>query len=159
MVVRGGVSEKTGSRGVPASHGGSGDGEGEKGTRWIGTPTEADAELAVVQDGADGARKVACVGATDGAGSAACVVARGHLRRRRRLGRPTHEELAQESQLLVDSSDGGTVVEKHPRHLELVEGAGERGRRAWRRVEPARRGGLHGRRGGDRRRRGDDERH
>jgi hypothetical protein len=43
----------------------------------------------------------------------------------------------------VDSSDGGALVEKHPRHLELVEGAGERGRRAWRRVEPARRGGLH----------------
>jgi hypothetical protein len=62
---------------VPASHGGSGDGEGGKGTRWIGTPAEADAASEVVQDGADGARKAACVGATYGAGSAACVVARG----------------------------------------------------------------------------------
>jgi hypothetical protein len=38
--------------------------------------------------------------------------------RRRRLGRSAHKELAQERQLLVDSSDGGAVVEKHPRHLE-----------------------------------------
>jgi hypothetical protein len=62
---------------VPASHGGSGDGEGGKGTRWIGTPAKADTVSEVVQDGADGARKAACVGATDDAGSAACVVARG----------------------------------------------------------------------------------
>jgi hypothetical protein len=74
ITVRGGGNEKTGSEGVSASHGGSGDGEGGKGTRWIGTPAEADAASEVVQDGA---RKADCVGATDGAGSAACVVVRG----------------------------------------------------------------------------------
>jgi hypothetical protein len=30
-----------------------------KGTQWIGTPAEADTASEVVQDGADGARKVA----------------------------------------------------------------------------------------------------
>jgi hypothetical protein len=75
--VRGGDDEKTGSGRVPASHGGSGDGEGGKETRWMGTPEETDAASEVVQDGADDARKAACVGGADGAGSAACVVARG----------------------------------------------------------------------------------
>jgi hypothetical protein len=85
-VVRDGGNEKTGSEGVPASHGGSGDDEGGKGTRWMGTPAEMDGASEVVQDGADDARKAACVGAADGAGSAACVVGRGRLRRQRRLG-------------------------------------------------------------------------
>jgi hypothetical protein len=63
--------------GCPRATNVSGDGEGGKGTRWIGTPAEVDVASEVVQDGADGARKATCVGATDGAGSAACVVARG----------------------------------------------------------------------------------
>jgi hypothetical protein len=62
---------------VPASHGGSGDGECGKGTRWMGTPTETDAASEVVQDGADGARSATCVGTADGAGSVASVIARG----------------------------------------------------------------------------------
>jgi hypothetical protein len=73
IAVRGGGDEKTGSGGVLASHSGSGDDEGGKGTRWIATLAEADTASEVVQDGA---RKAACVGATYGAGSAACVVAR-----------------------------------------------------------------------------------
>jgi hypothetical protein len=77
IVVWGGGDEKTGSGGVPASHGGSGDGEGGKGTRWIGTPVEANTALEVVQDGTDSSRKAACVGAADVARSTACVVAKG----------------------------------------------------------------------------------
>jgi hypothetical protein len=38
---------------------------------------ETDTASEVVQDGADGARKAACVGTTDDAGSAACVVSWG----------------------------------------------------------------------------------
>jgi hypothetical protein len=78
-VVHGGSDEKTGSDGVPASHGGSSDGEGGKGMRWMGTPAEMDSASEVVQDGADGARKDACVGVVDGAWSATCVVGRGRL--------------------------------------------------------------------------------
>jgi hypothetical protein len=69
--VRGGGDEKTGSGRVPESHGGSGDGECGKGTRWMGTPSETNAVSKVVQDGADGAGSAACV---IPAGSAACVV-------------------------------------------------------------------------------------
>jgi hypothetical protein len=80
IAVRGGATRRRAPEGCPRATNGSGDGEGGKGTRWIGTPAEADVASEVVQDGADGAdgaRKAAYVGATDGAGSAACVVARG----------------------------------------------------------------------------------
>jgi hypothetical protein len=60
---------------VPESHGGSGDGECGKRTQWMGTPSETNAASEVVQDGADGAGRAACVVTADGAGSAAGIVA------------------------------------------------------------------------------------
>jgi hypothetical protein len=74
--VRGGDDEKTGSGRVPESHGGSGNGECGKGTRWMGTPSETDTASEVVQDGVDGAGSAAHVVAVDDGGSIACVFTR-----------------------------------------------------------------------------------